>query len=37
MDVVVRHEKRGWRPEKIVHQYPTITLADVYSALAYRR
>jgi uncharacterized protein (DUF433 family) len=35
LDVVVEHEKRGLRPEEIVYQYPGITLADVYAALAY--
>ncbi len=35
MDIVVCHEKRGWCPEEIVYQYPTISLADVHSALAY--
>lgn len=35
MDVVVWHEKRGMCPEEIVCQFPGITLADVYAALAY--
>src|SRR5947199_306826 len=35
MDIVVLHEKRGLTLEEIVHQYPSITLADVYAALAY--
>ena len=35
MDIVVLHEKRGLCPEEIVYQYPSITLADVYAALAY--
>jgi len=34
-DVVVWHEKLGMSPDEIVHDYPTITLADVYAALAY--
>lgn len=34
-DVVIWHEKLGMSPEEIVDQYPTITLADVYAALAY--
>ena len=34
-DVVIWHEKLGMSPDEIVHQYPTITLADVYAALAY--
>jgi uncharacterized protein (DUF433 family) len=35
MDVAVLHEKRGLSAEEIVHQYPSITLADVHAALAY--
>jgi uncharacterized protein (DUF433 family) len=35
MDIVVLHEKRGMTPEQIAAQYPSITLADVYAALAY--
>src|SRR5688572_15963856 len=34
-DVVIWHEKLGMSPDEIVHDYPTITLADVYAALAY--
>jgi uncharacterized protein (DUF433 family) len=34
-DVAIWHEKLGLSPDEIVHQYPTITLADVYAALAY--
>jgi uncharacterized protein (DUF433 family) len=34
-DVVIWHEKLGMSPDEIVYQYPTITLADVYAALAY--
>lgn len=34
-DIVVWHEKLGMSPDEIVHHYPTITLADVYAALAY--
>ena len=34
-DVVVWHEKLGMSPDEIVHDHPTITLADVYAALAY--
>ncbi|HEX5506452.1 MAG TPA: DUF433 domain-containing protein [Thermomicrobiales bacterium] len=34
-DVAIWHEKLGMSPDEIVHQYPTITLADVYDALAY--
>jgi uncharacterized protein (DUF433 family) len=35
MDVVVWHEMRGMCPEEIVYNFPGITLADVYAALAY--
>lgn len=35
MDIVVMHERRGMSPDEIVDQYPGITLADVYAALAY--
>ena len=34
-DVVIWHEKLGMSPDEIVHHYPTITLADIYAALAY--
>jgi uncharacterized protein (DUF433 family) len=34
-DIVIWHERMGLSPDEIVSQYPTITLADVYSALAY--
>lgn len=34
-DVVAAHRFRGYPPEEIAHQYPTITLAQVYAALAY--
>lgn len=35
MDIVVLHHQRGFSPAQVVEQYPTITLADVYAALAY--
>ncbi len=35
MDVVALHERRKLSPAEVVEQYPTITLADVYAALAY--
>jgi uncharacterized protein (DUF433 family) len=35
MDIVVWHEMRGLSPEEIVYAFPSITLADVYAALAY--
>ncbi len=34
-DIVIWHERLGLSPDEIVSQYPTITLADVYAALAY--
>lgn len=34
-DVAIWHEKLGMSPDEIVDAYPTITLADVYAALAY--
>jgi uncharacterized protein (DUF433 family) len=34
-DVVIWHEKMGMSPDEIVHDYPTLTLADVHAALAY--
>jgi uncharacterized protein (DUF433 family) len=34
-DIVVWHERMGMSPDEIVSQYPSITLSDVYAALAY--
>jgi uncharacterized protein (DUF433 family) len=34
-DVVIWHEEMGLSPREIVDRYPTLTLADVYAALAY--
>ena len=34
-DIVIWHEKMGMSPDEIVSQYPSITLSDVYAALAY--
>ncbi|BAY93477.1 MULTISPECIES: DUF433 domain-containing protein [unclassified Tolypothrix] len=34
-DIVILHEKMGLSPDEIVYHYPSITLADVYAALAY--
>lgn len=34
-DVVIWHEKLGMSPDEIVHNHPTISLADVHAALAY--
>ncbi len=35
MDIVIWHEKLGLSPDEIVSAHPTLTLADVYAALAY--
>ncbi len=34
-DIVIWHEKIGMSPDEIVSQYPSISLSDVYAALAY--
>ncbi len=34
-DIVIWHQRMGMSPDEIVYHYPTITLADVYAALAY--
>lgn len=34
-DIAIWHEVLGMSPDEIVHQYPTITVADVHAALAY--
>jgi uncharacterized protein (DUF433 family) len=34
-DIVLSHQRGGMSPEEIVSAYPTITLSDVYAALAY--
>jgi uncharacterized protein (DUF433 family) len=34
-DIAVWHEQMGMSPDEIVSRHPTITLADVYAALAY--
>lgn len=34
-DMVIWHERMGLLPDQIVSRYPTITLSDVYAALAY--
>jgi uncharacterized protein (DUF433 family) len=33
--IVVMHERQGMTPEEIVSEYPHLTLAGVYAALAY--
>jgi len=35
LDIVEWHEHQGMTPDEIVSHIPTITLADVYAALAY--
>ena len=34
-DIVIWHEGMGLSPDEIVDHYPSITLGDVYAALAY--
>lgn len=34
-DIAIWHEYLGMCPDEIVYHYPSITLADVYAALAY--
>lgn len=34
-DIVIWHEQMGMSPHEIITHHPTITLSDVYSALAY--
>ena len=34
-DIVIWHQYMGMSPDEIVYHYPSITLADVYAALAY--
>ncbi len=34
-NIVVWHERMGMNPDEIAATYPSITLADVYAALAY--
>ena len=34
-DVAIWHERMGMSPDEIVFNYPSITLSDVYAALAY--
>ncbi len=35
LEIVIRSFQDGASPESIVHRYPTLSLADVYSAIAY--
>jgi uncharacterized protein (DUF433 family) len=34
-DIVIWHEMMGWSADEIIYHYPSLTLADVYAALAY--
>jgi uncharacterized protein (DUF433 family) len=34
-DIVLSHQRAGMTPDEIVSAFPTITLSDVYAALAY--
>ena len=34
-NIVIWHERLGMSPEEIIYHHPSITLADVYAALAY--
>jgi uncharacterized protein (DUF433 family) len=34
-DIVILHERMGMSTDEIVSQYPSITLCNVYAALAY--
>ena len=34
-DIAIWHEKLGLSPDEILQRQPTLTLADVYAALAY--
>jgi uncharacterized protein (DUF433 family) len=34
-DIVIWHEMMRLSPDEILYQYPSITLADIYAALAY--
>src|SRR5690349_4996666 len=34
-DIVLSHQRAGMSPDEIVSAFPTITLSDVYAALAY--
>lgn len=35
MDIVIWHEKRGLTADEILALFPSLTLSDVYAALAY--
>lgn len=34
-DIVIWHDRMGMSPDEILHHYPSITLSDIYAALAY--
>jgi uncharacterized protein (DUF433 family) len=35
LDAAIWHELRGWSPDGILVQTPSLTLSDVHTALAY--
>ena len=35
LDIVAWHEHQGMSPDEIVSQFPSLTLADIHTALAY--
>ncbi|NEP35587.1 MULTISPECIES: DUF433 domain-containing protein [Moorena] len=34
-DIVICHESMGMSPDEILYRHPSITMSDVYAALAY--
>ena len=34
-DIYAYHVHHGWSPEQLAQEFPTVSLADVYAALAY--
>ncbi len=34
-DIVIWSEEKGMSPDEILYHYPSITLSDIYAALAY--
>ena len=35
IELVLAHQAYGWSPEELHFQFPTLTLGQIYSALAY--
>ncbi|HEY6331850.1 MAG TPA: DUF433 domain-containing protein [Blastocatellia bacterium] len=35
LDLIVHHFKLGATPEQVAHKFPTVGLADIYSAITY--